>query len=114
MLTTFEPITGAFYDLEVFTNFFSASFLDINTPQNLIDEYIAADIAKDKDRKLEVLSKINHKVFIIHENRNDIKGLYDFMDHIKLLIGFNNSHYDDILMDVLLLNKVGWYDININ
>ena len=39
--------TSWIYDLEVYPNMFEASFIPYGVPQDIIDLYIAADIAKN-------------------------------------------------------------------
>ncbi len=58
------------YDLEDLENFFSATFVDRD------------------DKK-------NHRVFYIHQSKDQRQELYDFLqDEISGLIGFNNVNYD--------------------
>lgn len=103
---------GAYYDIEVYPNFLSLSFLDTSTPQELIDEYIDADIHKDIIRKVEALNKMNHRVFIVASDsftstvvQNDIVEFYDFIKDIKILIGFNSIKFDNLIIDHLLIHK---------
>jgi hypothetical protein len=58
------------YDLEVFINFFSATFVERDNPENV-------------------------RVFVIHESRNDTMNLYHFLKtETTGLIGFNNINFD--------------------
>lgn len=101
---------GAYYDIEVFSNYVSLLFLDMQCEQRLIDEYINADIAKNEDRKLEALSHIPYRLFILHEDQYDANEFYEFISGIKLLIGFNSIKFDNLIVDFLFLKK----DIVIN
>jgi hypothetical protein len=65
------------YDIEVFTNFFSVTFINV----------------KDHD---------DREIFIIHEDRNDLDKLLEFINNEHWFIGYNNSKYDDIILNYLL------------
>ncbi len=67
------------YDIEVFPNFFSVIF--INT----------------KDRK-------DKRTFIIHKDINDIRKLLEFIGQSHWFIGYNNSKYDDMILNWFLLD----------
>lgn len=60
------------YDVEVFPNFFSATFIDCDTQEQ-------------------------HD-FVVFENRDDRENLYIFLLSCELLIGFNNISYDDAIL----------------
>lgn len=67
------------YDLEIFPNFFSATFRDLNTD--------------DK------------QVFYVHENVNQTADMIDFVQHqVAWLIGYNSSKYDDIVLRYIMHN----------
>ena len=61
------------FDIEVFPNFFSGTFLN---PDN------ESDI----------------KVFVVADKRNDLKELINFLDGEITLIGFNNILYDSVVL----------------
>lgn len=101
-----SPTTSWIYDLEVYPNMFEASFIPYGVPQDIIDLYIAADIAKNKEDKRLILEAMGAKTFIIyrayHEDKferqnmtpaswddannisSGIEGLYMFLNLIKL------------------------------
>lgn len=66
------------YDLEVFKNFFSAAFVNVDTKEE--------------------------RVFILYKYRNDLKDLVDFVNREIYLIGYNNTKYDDLILNYLILN----------
>lgn len=98
-------MTGAYWDIEDYKNLFMVTFLDMYTPQPIIDEYIEADIRKDKVAKQAALSKMNIKTFIISDWKNDIISLIEFLRDIKLLVGFNSLKYDNLMLDYIYIFK---------
>lgn len=96
---------GAYYDIEIFSNYISFLFVDMENDQNWIDMYIDADINKDIKLKEEALSHIKYKVFILHDDRNDALAFYEFMSNIKLLIGYNSIRFDNLLIDFMYIIK---------
>ena len=73
-------ITGAFKDIENFKNL----YLSKNASKNDID---------DAFKKLDVI-----------EIANDVYKLKRLMQHTELLVGFNNSYYDNSILYALLYN----------
>lgn len=73
------------YDLEVYPNFFSACF-----------------VSKDNDDPI---------YFRITPKRNDLKALIDFMNQGVILVGFNNHHYDDPLLESIVRSKISNNDL---
>ena len=63
------------YDIEVFPNFFCATFLDCDTGEK--------------------------SVFVIYQDTDDRQNLRRFLDREIQLIGFNNLSYDGPLLDAL-------------
>ncbi len=61
------------YDLEVYCNCFMASFIPYGIPQDVIDLYIAADIAKNKKDKRLILEAMGVKTFIIYRAYHEDK-----------------------------------------
>lgn len=98
-------MVGAYFDLEVFNNYVSFLFIDMLTKQEDIDAYIDADINDDDVRKREALSRINYKHFVLHEHCYQALAFYDFMKDIKLLIGYNNIKYDNLLVSYMYIYK---------
>ena len=93
------------YDIEVFPNFFSAIFIDIDTDKKLIDKYIEYDINKEYEKKQEILKEIKPVIFIITKEHNDYSLLLDFFKKHKIIIGYNNINYDDLIIDYLIINS---------
>ena len=78
------------YDLEVFPNFFSSTF--VNTKDSL-----------DK------------RVFIVFDKTNQSGELHDFLrDSVEYLIGYNNKKYDDLILNYIIENSIdfSWGDSN--
>ena len=65
-----SPTTTWIYDLEIYPNLFMATFVPYGIPQDVIDLYIAADIAKNSEDKKAILDAINAKTFIIYRAYN--------------------------------------------
>lgn len=99
-----------FYDLECYGALFMGVFIPLNAPQHLIDEYIYVDVyEKNSDvkfhRKVELLTAMNARRYVIYYDVNNLKELYAFLNTDGLtLFGFNNSRYDDVLLAYLLAN----------
>ena len=109
---------GAYYDIEIFSNYVSFLFVDMQTEQKHIDNYINADINKNIEEKNKALSNIKYKQFILHKTQFDARAFFEFMKDIKLLIGFNNIRFDDLLVmkmyllkDILLVHDTEWWAI---
>lgn len=94
------------YDLEIFKNCFTATFIDVNSIN--IQDYIDADIKKDITAKKTALSKINHKIFIVYNETNNCRLLYDFIisKNCEMLVGYNNHHYDDVILDYIIQHRL--------
>ena len=93
------------YDVEVFKNFWSAVFIDTSTPRKAIEEYCKADYTHDIELKNEILTKIIKPIiFVITPNHNDLSLFMNFMINHKILVGYNNINYDDIIIDWLSIN----------
>lgn len=112
------------YDLEIYPNLFMATFIPYCIPQDVIDLYIAADIAKNVQDKKEILDAIGAKTFIIfrawHEDEYErqnftpaswddsnnissgIEGLYMFFKSHKIIIGYNSFNYDMTMLDIFI------------
>lgn len=67
------------YDVEVSPNFFCVTFLNVDTRED--------------------------KAFVIFSDRNDSDGLESFLSEESLLIGFNNLHYDSLILRYVLENR---------
>jgi hypothetical protein len=112
-------MVGAYYDIEIFANYISFLFLNMTNDQKWIDVYIDADIDHDEKRKQEALYHIDYKLFVFHEDRYDALEFYEFMSHIKLLIGFNSLRFDDLLImkmfiikDIVIAENTHWWAIS--
>ena len=111
-------MVGAYYDIEIFSNYVSFLFLDMTTKQEWIDMYVNADINNDIETKRYALTNMNYKCFILHKDQYDAVEFFEFMKTIKLLIGFNSIKFDDLLLmkmyilkDVVLAEDTHWWAI---
>lgn len=121
MTTAAETSSTYIYDLECFRNFFSATFIPYNTPQDIIDLYIRMDLVKNEVAKKEILEAIGAKVFVIYRaieegvdpatpfplykdenNITQIQELYAFFKKHKTLIGYNSFNYDMTMLDIFI------------
>lgn len=91
------------YDIEIFPNFFSVIFMNLNTNSKILDAYEKYDIKNNQEAKTKLLNSIDMYTFVISENENDYYLLLDFMINHKVLIGYNNISYDDLVLDYLLI-----------
>ena len=98
-------MTGAYFDIEIFSNYVSVLALDMTTNQSDIDAYVEADINDDIEGKKYALSHINYKQFVFHEDRWDAREFFKFFDEIKLLVGFNSIKFDDLIIDYIYIIK---------
>lgn len=119
-ITKREVMIGAYYDIEAFANYISFLFLNMSTDQKYIDAYVEADINKDDIAKGEALDNIDYRQFVLHQDQYDGTEFYEFMSHIKLLIGFNSIRFDDLLVmkmflvkDIVLAGNTNWRAIDI-
>ena len=72
MATNKSPTTSWIYDIECYPNMFEVAFIPYGVPQDVIDLYISADIAKNKEDKrllklllfIELIMKITLNVRI--------------------------------------------------
>lgn len=94
---------GAYYDIEVFGNYVSFLFLNMENDQTWIDAYIDADIKKDFNAKQEALNHIDYRHFVLHNDRYDASEFYEFMRDIKLLIGYNSIKFDNLIIDFMYI-----------
>jgi len=100
-----------FYDFEVYKNFFCATFISKETSQTAIDRYIHYDILGDKEGKCEALREFKYEQYIISDIEdykiNDFQRLGIFVESAKsmVLVGYNNSKYDDIILDYIFYNR---------
>ena len=93
------------YDIEIFPNFFSVVFIDLDVPYDYITAYEKADYNKDYELKKKILSYIKPQIFMVYPDMiNEIPLLIDFMTNHKTLVGFNSINYDDNILNYLLKN----------
>lgn len=119
-----SPTTSWIYDIEIYPNMFEVSFIPYGIPQDVINLYIAADIAKNVQDKKAILDAIGAKTFIIfrawHEDKYErqnftpaswddsnnissgIEGLYMFFKTHKIIIGYNSFNYDMTMLDIFI------------
>lgn len=85
-------------------------FIPINVKQALIDEYIHIDITETNKaikfaKKQDLLTQMGAIRFAIYYDVNQMKEMVAFIKTEGLtLFGFNNSRYDDVLLDYLVCN----------
>lgn len=96
------------YDIEDYPNLFMISFIPLDVDQKLVDAYIGADKANDKEAKKILLSAMRAKSFIIFKGYYDDRYekderwlLHDFLRVHKVLYGYNSYGYDSIMLDIL-------------
>ncbi len=91
-----------FYDIEISPNGFMITFIP-NCNQQLINAYIKSDIDNNDINKYIILEKgIKPIRFIISQlGINEYSLLIDFMSVHKILIGYNNNNYDNLILDYL-------------
>lgn len=105
------------YDIETYPNLFMVIFINLDSKyNNYINDYINSDIRGDLSSKIDALHKIDYKVFIIHNNLNELNVLANFIEN-NFFIGYNNHNYDDKLLRFiynyrLMLNNYSIEDIN--
>ena len=76
------------YDIEIFPNFFSYTDLDVKTGET--------------------------NVFVIHESRNELDKLNEYLLQPRYRIGYNNVHFDRVVCDLITDNyrKMKTFPIN--
>ncbi len=91
-----------FYDIEVYPNSFMVTFIP-NCNNKLIRAYIQSDIDNNLNNKKLILEKgVKPIQFLIDTlGHNDYSLLIDFMSVHKVLIGYNNMNYDNLILDYL-------------
>ncbi len=98
------------YDLEVFHNCFTATFIPIDAKS--INRYIKADIDNNESEKKIALNIINPKIFIVFNETNQMSALVSFIrnKNTNVLIGYNNNKYDNIILDYIISEKLHEYN----
>ena len=85
-----SPTTSWIYDIECYPNMFEVAFIPYGIPQDVIDLYIAADIAKNKEDKRLILEAMGAKTFIIyrayHEDKFERQNMTPGMILIILVV----------------------------
>jgi hypothetical protein len=92
-----------FYDIEIYPNLFMVTFIP-NVPDNIIKVYTKCDIDNNiKDKLIIRDNAIKPIKFIISKDLgyNDYSILIDFLSVHKILIGYNNQNYDNLILDYL-------------
>ena len=93
------------YDIELYPDVFTATFLDLHKSNNkAVDDYMAAKATRDESLIADALSKLSYKRFVIGLGHNDKFALRDFIALGLTLYGFNNHSYDDVVLMQLLRN----------
>jgi hypothetical protein len=99
-----------FFDYEVYPNCLLGVFIDVDTPQEYIDEYVNADINDDDIRMGEAMEKINPQIFItMYDDERVVDQLDEMLLFIDspdvMVIGYNNNLYDDIISNYCIIKK---------
>jgi len=98
------------YDIETYPNFFSITF--INIAWKHFYAYIEADINKDRPVKEILIAEgvKDDSIYIYVDTGQEdfiIDDLKDFLrEKVDVLFGYNNSEYDDLMLDLILKNKL--------
>jgi hypothetical protein len=66
------------YDIEIFPNFFSYTDIDIKT--------------------------LEKNVFVLHESRDELDELYEYLMERRYRIGYNNVHFDRVVCELITDN----------
>ena len=93
------------YDVELINNYFLIGIMPLDLSDDIIKEYIESDINNDKENMKLLRDKM---VIFIEIKSNTTVNLEPFkvwIKSVKCLVGFNNSGYDDILLDYLTICK---------
>lgn len=108
------------YDIEVYKNFFCATFISNDTDKNVINKYIDSDIKGDETSRLQSLRDFKYEQFIISDidgypKVNDFTRLGVFIEKAKsiILVGYNNHIYDDIMIDYIFTNRYRFSNLSI-
>lgn len=119
-----NAVTSWIYDVEIYPNLFEVTFIPYQTPKEVIDMYILADINKDETTKKELLDLMGAVTFVVFrawkedeydrqnmapaswDDANNIStgivGLYNFFKSHKILIGYNSYNYDMTMLDIFI------------
>ena len=91
-----------FYDIEISPNGFMITFIP-NCPNAYVKSYINCDINHNyKDKQIILEKGIKPIRFIISQlGINEYSLLIDFLSVHKVLIGYNNNNYDNLILDYL-------------
>ena len=81
-----SPTTSWIYDIECYPNMFEVAFIPYGIPQDIIDLYIAADIAKNKEDKRLILEAMGAKTFIIYRAYHEDKFERQNMTPLIILV----------------------------
>lgn len=95
------------YDIEIYPNLFMITFINADTNEAVTDAFEKAAIRGDKELMEKLKVAMKWTCFIVApEYRNDLTLLLTFMKRHKLLIGYNSSNYDNIIMDFIMMHGV--------
>lgn len=89
------------YDIESLPNFFCVTFIDVTTPDSLIDSYLKARRENDGDLMHDLIQRMDARIFEISDTVNDLPLLVDFLSTVRTLVAYNNKEYDDIILDYI-------------
>jgi len=89
------------YDIEVLPNYQLFVFMNIKIPYSALDDYEDMDIKgywNNLNDRNKMLSIIDVKIFKISTWHDDATNLREFLKPKQILIGFNSSQYDNIMI----------------
>ena len=106
-----------YYDIEIFPNYFCITFIntaiDVDKLQEFIDldiELLNKDISRDEYENNEelwtcIMRNIQPIIFEVFADTNELQSLHDFIrEDVAILINFNGYRYDNIILDLIMLN----------
>lgn len=92
------------YDVETFPNIFMITFIDAEANPKLVDAYEKAAILGNMSKCKMLEEPLGVKVFIIApEVINELPELLEYLKTHRLLIGYNNTTYDNLMLDYLCM-----------
>jgi len=92
------------YDIETYPNIFMLTCINANVHLDVVSAYERAAIDNNVQLMKQLEPHLDVKCFIVsHEYRNDLPLLLSFMSRHKLMIGYNNHNYDNLILDYICM-----------
>jgi hypothetical protein len=106
-----------YYDIESFPNYFCITFLPTDLSNDNVTKFIKDDMRiynESEDRSLyesdielwtSIKDNLNPVIFeCLDNNSYNLENLVTFLERdVNILIGYNNSSYDDIILDLIYI-----------